>query len=133
MRNHVSAGFCPPQIVIATPWARFRPQGTSFSGTCAKVPQGRGVCRSHFSTSSSIIFYQNLFPCGEFSVVLCSKEYHQRPCLQRVSVALLISPVLANGRYTVPLMSESYRCLCKIFSICKMFFNKVCMMEKLTL
>ena len=36
MRYHVSPGVCPPQIVIAAPWAKLRPQGTSFSGTCAK-------------------------------------------------------------------------------------------------
>ena len=79
------------------------------------VPQGKRISRIHCSPYSSIIFYQYLCSCGEFSVVTCSMKYNQRPCLQTVSVSMLISLVLASERCTVPLMSDRNSWLFKMF------------------
>ena len=115
MRYQFPAGVCPPQIVTVTPWAKLRQQGTSFSGTCSIGSQGKGISRSHCSPYSSVIFYQYLCPCGEFSVVFCSRENNQRPFLQTISVAMLILPVLASERWTVPIMSDRNSRLFKMF------------------
>ena len=79
------------------------------------VPQGKGISRSHCSPYSSVIFYQYLCPCGEFSVVFCSRENNQRPFLQTISVAMLILPVLASERCTLPLISDRNSRLFKMF------------------
>ena len=51
-----------------------------------------------------------------------------------VSVAMLISPVLASGKCTVPLCQRGTEDCVEYFGICKiLFFNKMCMMEKLPL
>ena len=134
MRYHVSPGVCPPQIVIAAPWPNSGHRELPSVELVPKVLQGKGISRSHCSPSSSLIFYQYLCPYGKFSVVICSRDYNQRPCLQMASVAMLISPVLASGRYTVPLCQRGTEDCVEYFGICKiLFFNKMCMMEKLPL
>lgn len=133
MRYHVPPhppGICPPQIVIVTPWPNWGHRELRSVELVPKVLQGKGISRSRCSPSSSLIVYQYLCPYGEFSVVICSREYNQRPCLQMVSVAMLISPVLASGRYTVPLCQKGTEDCVKYFESVKLCFSIKCVWWK---
>ena len=126
MRYHVPPGVCPLQIVIVPPWPNSGHRELPSVELVPKVLQGKGISRSHCSPSSLFIFYQYLCPYGEFSVVICSREYNQRPCLQMVSIAMLISPVLASGRCTVPLCQRGTEDCVKYFEFVKFCFSIKC-------
>ena len=126
MRYHVPPGVCPLQIVMVPPWPNSGHRELPSVELVPKVLQGKGISRSHCSPSSSLIFYQYLCPCGEFSVVICSREYNQWPCLQMVSVAMLIASVLASGRCTVLLCQRGIENCVKYFQFVKFCFSIKC-------
>ena len=123
MRYHVPPGVCPPQIVIVTPWPNSGRRELPLVELVPKVPRGQGISRNQCSPSSSLVFYQYLCPHGKFSVVICSREYNQRPCLQMVSAVMLISPVLPSGRCTVPLCQRGTEDCVKYFEFVKFCFS----------
>ena len=130
MRYHVPTGVCPPQIVIAAPWPNSGCRELPSVELVPKVTQGKGISRSHCSPSSLLIFNQNLCHYSEFFLVICSREYNQRPCLQMVSVALMISPVLASGICTVPLHQRGTEDCVKYLEFVKFCFPIKCVWWK---